>query len=128
MEAVAYLAVALGGCLGALARWGISESLGTWGGFPWATWLINLSGSFFLAWFYTITLERFPLHPLLRLGVGTGFVGAYTTFSTLTVDVWNLVQAHLYGMALAYVGLSLAGGLACAAAGYGLARRQTRLS
>ncbi|MBX6351825.1 MAG: fluoride efflux transporter CrcB [Thermoflavifilum sp.] len=124
---MAYWAVAVGGCLGALARYLLSEWLGTWNGFPIATWLINLAGSFFLTWFYTLTQDRIPIHPHLRLGIGTGFVGAFTTFSTYTVDWWKLVQAHLWTYAALYAAASLVGCLLAAAGGLMLASWQTRL-
>jgi CrcB protein len=124
---VAYLAVAAGGFLGAVARFLISEGLGTWHGFPFATWLINAVGSFFLTWFYTLTQERILIHPYLRLGIGTGFVGAFTTFSTFTADFWKLVQAGLWGYAVTYTILSFVGCLAAAALGLALAAWQTKL-
>ncbi|SFU94148.1 fluoride efflux transporter CrcB [Alicyclobacillus macrosporangiidus] len=122
-----YLAVAIGGLLGAVARYLISEWVGTLHGFPVATLIINIAGSAFLSWFYTLTLERLPVHPHLRLCIGTGFVGAFTTFSTLTVDVWNLTAAQLYGWAGLYLLLTFAGGLLAAAFGYWVASRQAAL-
>ncbi|MCL6625671.1 fluoride efflux transporter CrcB [Alicyclobacillus shizuokensis] len=123
-----YLAVALGGGIGACLRYLISEWVGTVHGFPAATLGINLAGSFFLAWFYTITLERVAIHPHLRLGIGTGLVGAFTTFSTFTSEVWSLLAAHAYLWALLYVLLSFVGGLALAALGFFLAHWQNRLN
>ncbi|MCL6515961.1 CrcB family protein [Alicyclobacillus sp.] len=122
-----YLAVAIGGFLGAIARYLFSEWLGTLHGFPVATLIINIAGSAFLSWFYTLTLERLPIHPHLRLGIGTGFVGAFTTFSTLTVDVWNLTAADLFSWAGLYLLLTFGGGLLAAAAGYLVAARQSTL-
>lgn len=125
---MAYFAVVLGGFLGACARFAISEWLGTVHGFPLATLLINLVGSFFLAWFYTLTAERIAINPILRIGIGTGFVGAFTTFSTFSVEVWNLYKAGDVKMALLYLLLSFIGGLFAALFGYWLAQRQSRLA
>jgi CrcB protein len=122
-----YLAVAIGGFLGACARYLLSEVLGTLNGFPVATLLTNLSGSFVLAWFYTITLERIPVHPHLRAGVGTGFIGAFTTFSTLNVELWNLWHSRDFGLAFAYFLLTYVGGMFVSLAGYALAMRQSQL-
>src|SRR5262249_50937923 len=78
--------VGLGGFLGANARYWlggwVAERWGT--DFPWATFVINISGSFILGLFMTLITERyaFPHAPTLRLVVAIGFVGAYTTFST----------------------------------------------
>jgi CrcB protein len=124
---VAYLAVAVGGFLGSVVRFLISEALGTWNGFPLATWLINLSGSFFLTWFYTLTQERIPIHPHMRLGIGTGFAGAFTTFSTFTVDWWKLIQARMWESAAVYALLSVLGCLIGAVGGLMLAAWQNRL-
>ncbi|MCL6548430.1 MAG: fluoride efflux transporter CrcB [Alicyclobacillus sp.] len=122
-----YLAVAIGGLLGACARYAVSEWVGTYQGFPVATLLINLSGCFVLAWFYTITLERLTVHPLFRLGAGTGFIGAFTTYSTFTVETWKLVQAGAWTAAAGYLLASLVGGLLAGWAGYLAAAREARL-
>jgi fluoride exporter len=122
-----YLAVAAGGFLGACARYLLSEVLGTLHGFPIATLLTNLSGSFVLAWFYTITMERMPIHPHLRAGVGTGFIGAFTTFSTINVELWKLWHSAELGLALAYFILTYVGGILVSIGGYALAIRQSRL-
>jgi CrcB protein len=124
---VAYLAVAIGGFVGACLRYLVSEWLGTAHGFPYATFAINIAGSFFLAWFYTITLERVSIHPHLRLGIGTGLVGSFTTFSTFAVETWSLIANHAYLMALIYIVVSFGGGLAAAMSGYRLATIQSRL-
>ncbi|OFW79038.1 MAG: hypothetical protein A2201_09705 [Alicyclobacillus sp. RIFOXYA1_FULL_53_8] len=125
---MAYVAVAVGGFLGACLRFLLTEWLGTIHGFPAATLLINLLGSFFLAWFYTLTAEKLPVHPHLRLGIGTGFVGAFTTFSTLSLELWKLYQSGEVWMALLYLLISAGGGILAALAGYWLAGRQSRLS
>lgn len=122
-----YLAVAIGGLLGALARYGISLVIQQPTGFPLATLLINLTGSLFLTWFYTITQERVHIHPHLRLGVGTGLVGAFTTFSTFTVEAWELYTSGRIWEALLYLFLSIVGGLSGAFIGYRLAIRQSSL-
>lgn len=121
---MSYLAVAIGGCLGACARYGISLAFGF---SHWATFFINLSGSFFLTWFYTVTLERRHIHPHLRLGIGTGFVGAFTTFSTFTVDAWKLFARGDSDGAFLYVAASVACGLVGAWLGYHMAMRQSAL-
>ncbi len=124
---MAYLAVAIGGFIGASLRFLIGEWVGTVNGFPIATLCINIAGSLFLAWFYTITLERISIHPHIRLGVGTGLVGAFTTFSTFSVETWKLVHANMLAVAGLYVGLSFVFGVGAAGLGYYIATRQTRL-
>jgi len=120
-------AVATGGFIGAVLRYILGEWMGTARGFPVGTLVLNLVGSFTLMWLYTLTLERFPIDPRLRLGIGTGLLGAFTTFSTFSVDTWNLLSADMYGFALLYVILTLGGGLLCASLGYMAAGRETSL-
>ena len=86
--------VGAAGFAGALARFGAGRLVGTfWGGqFPLGTFLINVTGSFFLGWFYTFVERRPSIPETVRLAVATGFVGAYTTFST-----WMYESADLMG-------------------------------
>lgn len=122
-----YVSVAVGGFIGACLRFLISEWMATVNGFPIATLCANIAGALFLAWFYTITIERVPIHPHVRLGIGTGLVGAFTTFSTFSVETWKLVQASMLTTAAVYVVLSFVLGLGAAGVGYFIATRQSRL-
>jgi CrcB protein len=102
--------LALGGALGSLCRYVLSS----WqpeAGWPWATFLINLSGAYVLALFLTLAIEAWALPAAVRLGFGTGFVGAYTTFSTFVWEAWRLHSQGQTWLAVLYVHLSVAGGL-----------------
>lgn len=97
-----WFGVAVGGALGAVARYGVSLLAGTpWGNFPLATLLVNVVGCFLLAFVSTLALRGF-VPPAWRLAIGTGFVGALTTFSTFTwegdlmVREGEAVRASLY--------------------------------
>ena len=81
------------GFAGALTRFGVGRLVGAWlpMQFPLATLLINVTGSFFLGWFYTFVQHRYPVPETVRLAVATGFVGAYTTFSTWMYDSADLM-------------------------------------
>jgi len=106
------LAVSLGGILGANARYlvalYVAERLGA--AWPYGTFLINVSGSLVIGFFLTLVSERFVVNPLWRLFFATGFLGAYTTFSTYTYESAYMLRAGSYGPALLYLfGSVLAG-------------------
>ena len=116
-------AIALGGALGAAARYSVAHLVHVApDGFPWATFWTNLSGSFALGLFLGLVLERFPPTRYLRPFVATGFVGAYTTYSTFAVETVLLVRAGRTGLAVAYAVTSLVGGFFLAWAGLWTAR------
>ena len=118
-----YFAAALGGALGALARWALGEALphspGAW---PWATVLVNLTGCLVLGVLTAALFARLPAHPWLRPFLGTGVLGGYTTFSTFSVDAVHLADAGRWPLAGGYVLLSVVGGVLAAAAGVALGR------
>lgn len=115
------VAVGIGGFFGAILRYIIGEWIHTENGFPLGTLIINLAGCFYLAWFFTITAKRWNINPKLRLGIGTGFVGAFTTFSTFSIETLNLIVHHQMIFAFTYVLLSIIGGIGLAFAGAKLA-------
>jgi fluoride exporter len=107
-----YIAVLIGGFLGALAR-GWLNSLAFSKGWiiPIHTLLINLTGSFIIVFILTITSGVLLISPRVTLGLTTGFLGAFTTFSTFTVEVINLGENGHYLRALTYIVISNLGGL-----------------
>ena len=72
------------------------------GGFPAATFAINVSGAFALGLFLIVVIERFPPSRYLRPFVATGFLGAYTTFSTFAVGIVTLAKDDHLPMAVTY--------------------------
>lgn len=116
-------AVALGGGLGSLLRFWLGQwiapRLGP--GFPWATLIINVSGSLAIGALATIIEARRP-HPSVGLALTVGALGGYTTFSTFSIETLRLWHQSR-GAAAAYVAASLIGGLAAVAAGVAIARR-----
>ena len=119
------LAVSLGGILGANTRYLVSlyvaERLGT--AFPYGTLLINVSGSLAIGFFLTLAFERFSVDPLWRLFFATGFLGAYTTFSSYTFEAAQLIRAGAYGLALLYLFGSVLAGMIGVFAGIVVAER-----
>jgi CrcB protein len=116
-------AVSLGGALGAPARYGIAQLVFiTPGTFPWGTFWINVSGSFALGFILILVLERFPPTRYLRPFVATGFLGAYTTYSTFAVETDLLVKNGHWPIALGYATASFAAGFLAVWAGIVLAR------
>ncbi len=109
------LAIALGGAIGGVARYSVSLALPTRPGhFPWDTFLINVSGSFVLGLLVILLAERFPPSRYARPFIGTGIIGAYTTFSTFGVETDLLIRDGHLGIAAAYALGTLAGGLIAA--------------
>lgn len=105
-------ALACGGAVGAVARDAVSLALPAGRGqFPWGTFAINVTGSFALGLLLILLVDRFPRGRLGRPVLGTGFLGAYTTFSTFMVDAVQLVHDGEPATAAAYVALSLVAGL-----------------
>lgn len=109
-------AVAAGGALGAPARYGVGRLIPT-GSFPWATFVVNATGSFALGFVLVLFLERFPPSRRLRPFVATGVLGAFTTYSTFAVETDLLVRDGHPGLAAAYAVATLVAGLAAVRAG-----------
>lgn len=88
------LAIAGGGALGAVARFGVSNGVYRWLGrdFPWGTLAVNLLGSFVMGLLFVLLLERALLPPEVRAAVLVGFLGAFTTFSTFALETLTLVE------------------------------------
>lgn len=109
-----YIAVAIGGALGALARYWVANVVGARFDtkFPFSTLVINLSGSFIAGLFLTLALERVNLHPNWRLAVAVGFLGAYTTFSTLAYESFKLMEERSIVRGFANLIVSMTLGLA----------------
>ena len=118
-------AVAVGGALGALARWQLAAAIGSHAGltgWPWGTFVVNVTGCFAIGVVLAVLLHhasiRGPVGPAAQLArplLVTGFLGGYTTWSTFAVEATQLLQAHRPLAALAYVGCSLLGGLVAVA-------------
>jgi CrcB protein len=117
------VAIALGGALGAPVRYEVAQLVPvTPGSFPWATFWTNISGAFVLAVFLTVIVERVPPARIARAFFGVGFLGAYTTFSTLAVETATLVKDGDAALGVGYTVASVSAGLIVAFLGFKLGR------
>src|SRR5690606_2047285 len=119
--------VGLGGALGSLLRWSLGQWIGArWphAGFPLGTFVINVSGAFVIGLLATLIGLDFTARvgSVLTAGVLTGFLGGYTTFSSMQLDAATLAGKHGGGRAARYLLLSVVAGCAAAAIGVLLAR------
>ena len=113
--------IALGGALGSVARYWIALwALPISRTLPWGTILINVAGSFLIAFFGTLTLQsgRHPLPETARLFVMVGFCGGFTTFSSFSLQTLDLLRSGATGRAMANVGASVLLCLVSVAAGH----------
>ena len=114
LEVRLLLAIFAGGCAGALARAGLLELAPTHAGrWPWVTFGVNVAGSLLLGW---IATHRSPASRARAL-IGTGFCGALTTFSTMQLELLEMLDADRVGMAVLYGGGSVVAGLVGVALG-----------
>ncbi len=88
------IAIAAGGAAGALLRFWVSTGVYGWlgRGFPWGTLAVNLLGSLVMGVLYVLFMERMNVTPELRAGLLIGLLGAFTTFSTFSLETLNLIQ------------------------------------
>jgi len=118
------LLIGAGGFLGAISRYLVDGWVSelSRGSFPWGTLVVNLTGSFVLGILFALSMERAVLPADIRPPVLIGFIGAYTTFSTLTLETWRLVEDGSYALAVGNIAGSLVLGLVAVAAGLTVGR------
>jgi fluoride exporter len=116
--------VGIGGFAGAIARrfvdlW-VSDRAGS--AFPFGTLVVNLTGAFLLGLLYAWAIDRDVLPASVRGPVMIGFIGAYTTFSTLMLESWRLVEDGAWALGLLNIGASMALGIAAVVGGLAVGR------
>ncbi len=113
-----WLAVAIGGSLGAMSRYGLALMLpAVPGKFPVATFTVNVLGSFIMAIAFVLIIEKAALPGIWRQLVMVGFLGAFTTFSTYSIETlqlftsgnWKLAVGYSFGSAVVCVAAAFAG-------------------
>lgn len=116
-------AIYAGGMLGALARVGFAQAAPHGpGGWPWGTFAVNMVGALLLGYFFA-RLHDHPEDSLAHPFLTTGICGTLTTFSTLQLELFEMVDHRNLGLAAAYIGATLALGFLCVRAGIALERR-----
>jgi CrcB protein len=119
--------LSLGGAFGVNARYWFGLFINRWAGsqFPWATFVINVSGSFAIG-FLTMLLARWLPHQNFRLLVITGFLGGYTTYSSFAFESLTLWERGQRGGSLLYIGCTVLFGFLAVTLGTVCADRCTR--
>lgn len=116
-------AIYAGGVLGALARVGLAQATPHGpGGWPWGTLVVNMIGALALGYFFA-RLGDHPEDSLTHPFLTTGICGTLTTFSTVQLELFEMIDGGHLGRALAYLGVTLAAGFLCVRAGIALERR-----
>lgn len=111
------LAICLGACAGALARWGLALWLNPGGLIPWGTLAANLMGGYLVGICVAIFQSLPQLDPIFRLLLVTGFLGALTTFSTFSAEIITMLEQQRYAIAIGTASLHLFGSLLLTVAG-----------
>lgn len=112
-------AIGAAGFFGAIARYlagGAVQNMAS-STFPWGTLAVNLSGSFLLGLVLSVAAERFTLDPQWRTAIAIGFIGSYTTFSTLSFETLGLMESSSWLYAVINALVSIIGGLSAVYAG-----------
>lgn len=119
------LGVAAGGAFGALSRYGIDTLVErrTESVFPWATFLINVSGCLAVGFVIAALVDRHRTPQWLRIGLVMGFCGSYTTFSTFAQETLDLFEESKSHVALASIGANIVLGLAAVYVGARIGNR-----
>ena len=104
-----YIAIALGGSVGAISRYWVSSTTYQWFGhhFSYGTLLVNVAGSLLMGFLAVVLVERFDVSDEIRLGIMVGFLGSFTTFSTFAMETLTWLENGAAMKALAYVLISV---------------------
>lgn len=117
------LAIYLGGVVGALIRVGLAQAASVGPGqWPWPTFAVNMVGAFLLGYFFALFRDH-PEESLHHPFLGTGICGTLTTFSTMQMELFNLVDDGYLGLAAAYAATTIALGYLFVRAGIALERQ-----
>lgn len=119
------LLIALGGAAGSVLRWAMAGAVQRWSGslFPWGTFAVNVLGALLIGFVSALAIERAALPPAARQLVIIGVLGGFTTFSTLSYELFSLLRDGQWLAGGLYAGGTLILGLAATIAGFALGMR-----
>jgi CrcB protein len=121
-------AIFSGGIVGALARTGLTEAFpvgpGSW---PWPTFAVNIVGAFMLGYFVTRLQERLPTSAYKRPFLGTGVCGALTTFSTVQLELYKMIETGRWALATGYMAATIMVSFVAVAGATAMVRRVRRI-
>lgn len=119
-----FLYAALGGAIGAAARYGVNVTTPklVGHGFPWSTMIVNITGSFIMGLLISVMALAWSTSQEMRVFLTTGILGGFTTFSAFSLDFVTLYERKDYGLAFGYAGGSVVLSLLAVFAGLYLAR------
>lgn len=103
------MAIAVGGALGSVLRYWLSTGVHAWlgRGFPYGTLAVNVLGCFVMGLLFVLLVERFAESPALRAGLLIGVLGGFTTFSSFSIETFNLIEQGAMAKAAANMAASL---------------------
>ncbi len=119
-----YIAIFFGGCLGAIGRYSISLWIENLHPFPFETLVVNLMGCFFLTYFISQPTLTSKLSRPIQVGLGTGLIGSFTTFSTFSTETIHLWMNQAQLLSFLYVLVSVLGGLLLSWTGYRVGQKR----
>lgn len=104
--------IGVAGFFGAIARYEVAALVSSRDeGFPWGTFVVNVTGCFVLGLLVAMFAHRFVVHQDLRIALTVGFLGAYTTFSTFALETYEFGETKALGLAILNVTVSVVAGL-----------------
>lgn len=127
--AILYVCVAIGGMFGSIARYVAGLLIPVVAGFPWPTLFVNITGSFIIGFYSTLTSPdgRLFASTRQRQFVMTGFCGGYTTFSAFSLETFRLLHGGMTSLAFSYIAVSITTWLVAVWLGHVLASRTNAL-